>query len=794
MQAGNDIALDALLTCALPVEFASYVILESDITELEPLSANCHLVQDTTRQRKLAYKTLYNGTENAAAAKYGGVVNSLLSTRFFFLAPLQGFTTTAPFRVFFDYYEGARPLKSVEGISGTNKTLIAAFVCYAMAYLEFRQVIHGALHSGNILLDENSMPILTDYGLAQTRDYFSSGSGECVSWVAPELLLGVHANYNVDVYSFGVLLYEMFEGKRPYSEMTNNEYLAALRSGALAKVEFAQTPELARKVIMACMNRNPDSRPSFSEMYFLFINGRILFDGADVETVRAVLGQYPLRLVFQPCINDGEKGESMTAISPREVLANPQHPQFEEYLRFVEPQCTLAMVRPLCGLVAGSVRKEAGESRAVKLILSVLATVGKRLGLTREFLAAVVESRLLSQIFIWDDEQALLLLPLVVPVLTSESDLFTPKVYHAVGQLMIYRPVEMLNLFSAYFSSANINDPRIENNVNLFIGMGSVLAASKHADSYVKIIKYISAESNGQFKSDIVPVLSMCLQSSSDSNATTEATLLLSDLDPTAIQFDSSTLPGLLQSAPWDYIRSLLLTCESIPVVPLLVSRLLQDAQTAQGATSTAILLKYSDSSAAHASSLVTDLSWLAKELPTAQDTYRLFLSVFSWECTRQILAQSENFFVMLKNSAEKGNNELLYSISCVLQRTPMNADSVNRASASGFIRIYLDRTLSSPDFNIVGHGALVAKRIASCGYARELPNATAKMLERLRANSRELGDILLRIFVDLSAHPQCMDILKRAGMVKYYESIQNRPPYDKYARIFLERAKLNAV
>ena len=793
MQAGNDVALDALLTCALPVEFASYVILESDITELEPLSANCHLVQDTTRQRKLAYKTLYSGTENAAVAKYGGIVNSLLSTRFFFLAPLQGFTTTAPFRVFFDYYEGAKPLKSLEGISGTNKTLIAAFVCYAMAYLESRQVIHGALHSGNILVDENSMPILTDYGLAQTCDYFSNGSGECVSWVAPELLLGVHANYNVDVYSFGVLLYEMFEGKRPYSEMTNSEYLAALRGGTLTKVEFGQTPELARKVIVACMNRNPDLRPSFSEMYFLFINGKILFDGADVETVQTVLGQYPLRLVFQPCINDGQKGESMTAISPREVLASPQHPQFEEYLKFVEPQCTLAMVRPLCELVAGSVRKEAGESRAVKLVLSVLSTVGKRLGLTREFLAAVVESRLLSQIFIWDDEQALLLLPLVVPLLTNEPGLFTPKVYHAVGQLMIYRPVEMLNLFSTYFSAANINDPQIENNINLFIGMGSVLATSKHADSYVKVLKYILAQSNGQFKSDIVAVLAMCVQSP-DSIAATEATLVLSDLDPTAIQFNPSTIESLLQSLPWDSIRSLLLACQSLPVSSLLVARCLQDAQTAQGAPSTAILLKYADSSSAHASSLVADLSWLAKELPTAQDTYRLFLAVFSWECTRQILAQSENFFVMLKNSAEKGNNELLYSISCVLQRTPMNADSVNRASASGFIRIYLDRTLSSPDFNIVGHGALVAKVIASCGYARELPDATAKMLERLRANNRELGGILLRIFVDLSAHPQCMDILKRAGMVKYYESIQNRPPYDKYARIFLERAKLTAV
>jgi hypothetical protein len=100
------------------------------------------------------------------------------------------------------------------------QTLIAAFICYAITYPEVNQFIHEVFHSGNICLSPELLPIVTDSSLCCVYDYFKiEKSADYISWIAPELLIGSHPNYNVHLYSYGVLSFEFFESRRPFPQL-----------------------------------------------------------------------------------------------------------------------------------------------------------------------------------------------------------------------------------------------------------------------------------------------------------------------------------------------------------------------------------------------------------------------------------------------------------------------------------------------------------------------------------------------------------------------------------------------
>lgn len=138
-----------------------------------------------------------------------------------------------------------------------QKYSIAVQICKALSYAHRNGVIHRDIKPGNVLVDKEGHVKVLDFGIAQfyDDDDHSMGSGErkdvmgTWAYMAPELQdASEEASVATDIYSLGLLLFELFCGHLP--------------SGGITPKSFDQSLPLALvKVIIACVNQDPLKRP-----------------------------------------------------------------------------------------------------------------------------------------------------------------------------------------------------------------------------------------------------------------------------------------------------------------------------------------------------------------------------------------------------------------------------------------------------------------------------------------------------------------------------------------------------
>ncbi len=141
-------------------------------------------------------------------------------------------------------------------------------IASALHHAHRRGIVHRDIKPGNVLFDAEDRPKLTDFGLAKMeRDHVGvTRPGTAVgtaAYLAPEQIIGADANFRTDIFSFGVLLYELFVGQRPFAtDHPEGSFYPLLHLDPPPPLQLQpELPESLSRLILRCLDKDPSRRP-----------------------------------------------------------------------------------------------------------------------------------------------------------------------------------------------------------------------------------------------------------------------------------------------------------------------------------------------------------------------------------------------------------------------------------------------------------------------------------------------------------------------------------------------------
>ena len=149
---------------------------------------------------------------------------------------------------------------------------MAAQVAEGMAYLEKHSYIHRDLAARNILVGEGNICKVADFGLARVikEDIYNlkDGTKFPIRWIAPEAVLYNKFSIKADVWSFGVVIYELLTfGAMLYPGMNKRQVLEAVERGYRMPPPD-NCPDALYNIMLSCWKREPDNRPTFEHLKY----------------------------------------------------------------------------------------------------------------------------------------------------------------------------------------------------------------------------------------------------------------------------------------------------------------------------------------------------------------------------------------------------------------------------------------------------------------------------------------------------------------------------------------------
>ncbi|GBB91177.1 hypothetical protein RclHR1_18310005 [Rhizophagus clarus] len=163
--------------------------------------------------------------------------------------------------------------KYFENLTWNEKFDLAFQLSCAVSYLHDERIVHRDLHSNNVLIHQNIIK-LSDFGISKKIDDPQSKSFGMIPYIDPKSfnlqednrLRTYLLNEKSDIYSVGILLWEISSGNPPFREENYDFSLMCKISQGLKETPIPDTPEDYVKIYTECWDNEPVNRPTINQV------------------------------------------------------------------------------------------------------------------------------------------------------------------------------------------------------------------------------------------------------------------------------------------------------------------------------------------------------------------------------------------------------------------------------------------------------------------------------------------------------------------------------------------------
>ncbi|KAI5734468.1 hypothetical protein M8J77_006838 [Diaphorina citri] len=191
-------------------------------------------------------------------------------------------------------------------------------IAAGMNYLHSKQIIHRDLKSPNVLIGSKEEAKISDFGTCREWNNKSTkmSFAGTVAWMAPEVIRNEQCSDKIDIWSYGIVLWELLTCETPYKDVDSSAIIWGVGSSSLHLPIPSTCPDGFQLLMKMCWSNAPSSRPSFKQ----------ILSHLDIAS------QEVLRIQPEPYYKMQMIWKEEIRVHMLEMQANKSHvPKFEEF-------------------------------------------------------------------------------------------------------------------------------------------------------------------------------------------------------------------------------------------------------------------------------------------------------------------------------------------------------------------------------------------------------------------------------------------------------------------------------